>query len=135
MFLRIGKHGIVIASKILYLFILCFSYDQSEFLIFFQILVTRSQAMTYHSFQVFSSKIDFWPEEQFWYKLYSKANLSTQVMFLNFYISWKYITKMKNIYVHTEFFFSQNRPNFDHNFLQKPTIARRPFWFFWLCIT
>ena len=67
-------------------------YGQYEFLNFFQILMTHSQVMTNESFRVFSAKIDCWLEEHQWHKLYPKANIGTQVFFVNI--------EMKNIYVH-----------------------------------
>ena len=85
--------------------------------IFFQILKTR--------LRVFSAKIEFWLEEQIWQKLYSEANIGTQVFFLNIDISWKYITKNENIYMHmlaSHFTHvrkkkhSQSWPYFDRNY-------------------
>ena len=66
--------------------------------------MTHSQVMTNYSLRVFSTKIDFWPEEQLLHEFYSEANIGTHVFFLSIDISWKYITKNeKHLCAHVDF--------------------------------
>ena len=48
----------------------------------------------------FQQKLICWLEEQLCHKLYSQAKIGTQVLFLKIDILWKYITEIRNIYVH-----------------------------------
>ena len=102
---------IVMVSKILHFYIFCFLYGQYEFLNFFSNF--RSQ----HRHTSFLPK--YWYIMDIHHKKWKTSMCTCWHLTLA-------TPPQKN---------SQNRPYFEHNYLEKPASAHRSFWFFWLSVT